>query len=341
MRRQPSILDSMRIRSSEKNKKVPLRLCSEWRFDSSTLIYGTVAVSISKNTLARSKNNFKERFVVINNNHQLLIYTDMEEGYVVNIKYVKQIKEKFHKSLDSSKRVTSWRTEFIIISDNPISPEYVSMKLDENDNIDAWRKFLKKATNNCVYLNVNTANMSLPPMYTNKGKSFAKSLSRTYLYQTYAFDRKNSSTSLKDTVTEYFRRPSIFHKKSDSSYENVSNLSLLNMSTSKSLNFSDDVFEETFSQDLADGRERDYGSIMASDDKLSKDSGVSIQCSRENLTKDDTPRKKLYDGLFHYELLSPQVAEKLASLKSNKLPLFTVDIGLSKLNLQSNTSTNE
>ncbi|CEF67543.1 Pleckstrin homology domain-containing protein [Strongyloides ratti] len=336
MHRQPSILDSMRLRSSEKNKKVPLRLCSEWRFDSSTLIYGTLTVAVSKNILTRSRSNFKERFIVINNNNQLLIYTNMEEGYVVNIKYIKQIKEKFHKDLDLSQRVSKWYTEFIIISSNPISPEYVSIKINESENIDEWRKILKKTSNNDVYLNVNIANMSLPPMCTNKTKSSKKSLSRLHLYQTYAFDRKNSTSSLRNSVTEIFRKSLIFQKKSCSSSDNLFTSSFYNMSATKSLNFSDDVFEETYNRPLIETGEKESEKFAISYDKVSKDSGVSINNSTENLTGENQSKNEMYDGIFHYELLSPNVAKKLASLKSNNLPLFTVEMGLSMLNIKTN-----
>uniref|UniRef100_A0AAF5DHF6 DUF7778 domain-containing protein n=1 Tax=Strongyloides stercoralis TaxID=6248 RepID=A0AAF5DHF6_STRER len=316
MFRQPSILDSMRIRSSEKSKKVPLRLCSEWRFDSSTLIYSTLTVAVSKNIFTRSKNNYKERFIVINNNHQLLIYTNMEEGYVVNIKYVKQIKEKFHKNLDSSQRVFKWWTEFIIISNNSISPEYVSIRLGEDENIDKWRKILKNLVNNDVYLNVNLANMTLPPMRTMSEKS----ISHLNFYQTYAFDRKHSSNTLKHSITEVFRNSFTFQKKLTSSSDNLSNNS----------------FYKAYNQPLIEGEKKEYEKFGTSYDKLSEDSGVSIHNPKRHYTDDGKHKNQMFDGVFHYELLSPNVAEKLASLCSNSLPLYTVEMGLSMLDIKIN-----
>uniref|UniRef100_A0A0N5A5M1 PH domain-containing protein n=1 Tax=Parastrongyloides trichosuri TaxID=131310 RepID=A0A0N5A5M1_PARTI len=332
MYRQPSILDTMRLRNTEKNKKLPLRLCSEWRFDSSTILYGNLSVLVSKNTIKKFKNNVKNRFVAINNNKQLYIYTDLEEGYVINLRRVKLIKEKFNNFYDNSQRVSSWNSEIIIISDDEMSPEFVSLKFDEIDNIDKWRECFEKCVSPGIYQSFNNVNMTLPSVLNNtknfcKGKT-KKSLTANF-NQSYAFDRKISSESLGHSVTGMLKKTLTFRRKSRSCIDDINDSLTFNMKLTKSLNFSDDLFVESFNRSLAEAK------LMVSDDKLSKDSGVSTQNSRERLSIKSRPESKEYDSSFHYNLPSPIVAERLASLKGNNLPLFTVEMGLSLLSINS------
>uniref|UniRef100_A0A0K0EJY9 Type III effector n=1 Tax=Strongyloides stercoralis TaxID=6248 RepID=A0A0K0EJY9_STRER len=167
--------------------------------------------------------------------------------------------------------------------------------------------------------------MTLPPMRTSKTKLSEKSISHLNFYQTYAFDRKHSSNTLKHSITEVFRNSFTFQKKLTSSSDNLSNNSFYN-----------DVFEEAYNQPLIEGEKKEYEKFGTSYDKLSEDSGVSIHNPKRHYTDDGKHKNQMFDGVFHYELLSPNVAEKLASLCSNSLPLYTVEMGLSMLDIKIN-----